>query len=112
MSPAAERGELQPEIETLRALIREAHETLKDLRTERRAVEQLVAGIEGHVQRAVAGLIEAQVAEQVAALGKVTEKAMRDSVAKAGRERPEGDTLEDQLRRAAARGLTRTGVAP
>lgn len=86
MTRAAERGELQPEIDTLRALIREAHETLRDLRTERRAVEQLLAGIEARVQRAVGSLIETQVTEQVAALGEATDKAMRESVAKVGRE--------------------------
>jgi len=108
------------EVAALREATREAHEALKDLRTERRAVEQLVAGIEGRVQRAVADLIEAQVAEQVAALGKVTEKAMADSVAKVGREFDRlaaiylghGDedrgTLEEQTRRAVAHraGLT------
>ena len=74
------------EIEALRAATREAHEALKDLRTERRAVQQLVDGIEGRVQRAVAALIETQVTEQLAALGKVTRKAMDDSVAKVHRE--------------------------
>ena len=99
------------EVAALREATRQAHEVLKDLRTERRAVEQLVAGIEGRVQRAVADLIEAQVAEQIAALGRVTEKAMADSVAKVGREfdrlasiyvgrDDDGATLEELTRRA------------
>ena len=109
------------EIEALRQATRQAHEALKDLRTERRAVEQLVAGIEGRVQRAVAVLIETQVAAQVAALGKVTEKAMDDSVAKVGREfdrlaaiylgrdDTQRGTLEEQTRRAVA---AREGCRP
>jgi len=74
------------EIAALRAATREAHEVLKDLRTERRAVEQLVAGIEGRVQRAVGNRIEREVADQVAKLADETDKAMRASVAKVGRE--------------------------
>lgn len=99
------------EIAALRAATREAHEVLKDLRTERRAVEQLVAGIEGRIQRTVSDLIEAAVKRDIASLAKVTEKAMRDSVAKVGREfdrleriltgrdRPGQESLEEQLRR-------------
>lgn len=106
------------EIAVLREATRQAHEALKDLRTERRAVEQLVAGIEGRVQRAVADLIEAQVAEQVAALAKVTDKAMRDSVAKVersfdrleriltGQDDDGQPTLEEQIRAKLEAGLT------
>jgi predicted nucleic acid-binding Zn-ribbon protein len=81
-----QRRDTAAELEALRTATREAHEVLKDLRTERRAVEQMLAGIEGRVRRAVADLIESEVARQVAELGKVTERAMRDSVAKVGRE--------------------------
>lgn len=107
-------GDRTAELAQLREATREAHEALKDLRTERRAIEQLIAGVEGRVRRAVADLIEAQVAEQIAALGKVTEKAMRDSVAKVGREfdrlaaiyvgrDDDGQTLEELTRQAVAR---------
>lgn len=104
-------GRAAAETEQLREAIREAHEVLKDLRTERRAVEQLVAGIERRVQRTVSTLIEEAVKRDIAALAKVTEKAMRESVAKVGREfdrleriltgrdRPGQESLEEQFRR-------------
>jgi len=108
------------EVAALRQATREAHEALKDLRAERRAVEQLVAGIEGRVQRAVTDLMKAQVAEQVATLGEATRRAMDESVAKVGREFDRlaaiylghGDedrgTLDEQTRRAVSHraGLT------
>jgi hypothetical protein len=98
------------DLAALKAATREAHEVLRDLRTELRAVKQMLDGIEGRVQRAVGTLIDQQVAAQVSQLGETTEKAMRESVAKVGRtfdrlERiltgQEGDgrpPLEQQLR--------------
>jgi predicted nucleic acid-binding Zn-ribbon protein len=74
------------EIAALREATREAHEVLRDLRTERRAVEQLLAGIEGRVKRAVGDLIEEAVTREVATLGEATDMAMRKSVAKVERE--------------------------
>ena len=41
------------DLAALRDATRVAHEVLRDLRTERRAVEQLIAGIEGRVQLAL-----------------------------------------------------------
>ncbi len=74
------------DLAALRDATRVAHEVLRDLRTERRAVEQLIAGIEGRVQRAVGRYMQDAVKTEVAKLGEATEKAMRDSVAKVGRE--------------------------
>lgn len=74
------------EIDALREATRQAHEVLRDLRTERRAVEQILSGIEERVKRAVADRMEEAVKRDVEALGQVTEKAMRDSVAKVERE--------------------------
>lgn len=111
------------EVTALREATRAAHEALKDLRQEHRAVKQLVAGIEGRVQRAVEGLLHTEIERQVAELAKVTDRAMRDSVAKVGREfdrleriltgreddgRP---SLEEQFRTAQASGALRHVVA-
>lgn len=74
------------EIDALREATRQAHEVLRDLRTERRAVEQILSGIEEKVKRTVADRMEEAVKRDVEALGQVTEKAMRDSVAKVERE--------------------------
>jgi len=98
------------EIEALRAAIREAHEVLRDLRTERRALEQMVAGIQGRVRRAVEEVLKAEVEQQVAQLGDATERAMAKSVAKVqsefdrleriftGQEKPGQEPLEDLIR--------------
>jgi chromosome segregation ATPase len=85
------------EVQQLRAATREAHEaiaglreTIRDAATERRAVQQLLDGIEDRVQRAVAGHIEQhleqEVAREVAKLGEVTQRAMDRAVAKVERE--------------------------
>lgn len=68
------------EIDALREATRQAHEVLRDLRTERRAVQQLLAEVDGRVQRAVSDLIQDAVKRDIEALGQVTEKAMRDAV--------------------------------
>jgi hypothetical protein len=78
------------EIEALRTTTREAHEALKDLRAERAAVTALLAQVRSLVATAAADEIDrrvsAEVAAQVEALGKVTSRAMSDSVAKVGAE--------------------------
>jgi len=76
----------EDEIAALRQATREAHEVLRDLRTERRAVQQMLDGIEGRVQRAVSDRMEEAVTREVATLGEATERAMRASVAKVKRE--------------------------
>lgn len=98
------------ELAALREATREAHEVLRDLRTERRAVEQLVATIEDRVKRAVSDRMEEALKRDLAALSLATDKAMRDSVARVtrefdrlariftGRERG-GEPLEDLVRR-------------
>lgn len=116
-TPAPIRLAGQPTTDDLAALreaTRQAHEVLTDLRRERRAVEQLVAGIEGRVQRAVKDLIETAVEMQVGELGKATERAMDAAVAKVGRE---FDRLEriftgrDDLKRPPLEDLIRRRVA-
>lgn len=100
------------EIAALREATRAAHEALKDLRAERRAVERLAEKVNDLVSSAVESLIETQVAAQLEVLGRVTEKAMRDSVAKVEREfgrlaaiylgrKDDGNTLEELTQRAA-----------
>lgn len=100
------------EIAALREATRAAHEALKDLRAERRAVEQLAEKVNDLVSSAVESLIETQVAAQLEVLGRVTEKAMRHSVAKVNREfnrlaaiytgrNDDGNTLEELTQRAA-----------
>jgi len=74
------------EVKALREATREAHAVLRDLRHERRAIERSLVEVHERVRQAVGDQIEREVAAQVARLGKVTEKAMRDSVAKVGRE--------------------------
>jgi hypothetical protein len=74
------------DLAALKAATREAHEVLSDLRAERRAMQDVIAGLGPLVERLVGGRIETEVREQMAKLGKATEKAMRDSVAKVGRE--------------------------
>lgn len=107
MTPAEETA-------ALREAIREAHEVLKDLRAERRAVEQLLAGLEGRVQRAVEARVEEALKRDLEKLGEATDRAMRASVAKVereferlarimtGRERPGQKPLEDLIRTAVA----------
>jgi hypothetical protein len=116
------RGSLQSaaagDVDQLRQATREAREAaaglreaIRDSTRERQAVRQMLAGIEGHVRRVVGERIEAEVARQVADLAIVTEKAMREAVAKVerefdrlariftGRERPDTVPLEDLARR-------------
>lgn len=68
--------------EELRTLIREAHELLKDIRTERRAIERLLDGIPATVDGRIQTALETGLTE----LGEATRKAMDASVAKVGRE--------------------------
>lgn len=74
------------EIAALKEATREAHEALKDLRTEHRAVRQMLDGIEGRTRRAVETLMEEALKRELAALGTSTDMAMRKSVAKVTRE--------------------------
>lgn len=66
----------------MRELIREAHSLLKDMRAERREIEQLLDGIPYKVDER----IEAQLTTGLEKLGEETRKAMDASVAKVGRE--------------------------
>jgi hypothetical protein len=66
------------DVEALRAATREAHEVLKDLRAERRAITQLLDGI----GRRVDDRIKAAVKDGLAALGIAVDDQMRKSVAK------------------------------
>lgn len=66
----------------LRELIREGHRLLKDLRTERKAVEQLLDDIPARVD----GRIKEALGKGLEALGTATKQAMDASVAKVGRE--------------------------
>lgn len=59
-------SETAAEVEALKAATREAHEVLKDLRAERRAVTDLIDGIEDRV----ADLIGAEVNASVAKVGR------------------------------------------
>ena len=68
--------------EEMRELIREAHGLLKDMRAERRAIEQLLDGIPYKVDERIEKAVEIGLEK----LGKATRKAMDDSVAKVGRE--------------------------
>lgn len=72
----------QTPAQELRELIREAHGLLKDMRVERRAIEQLLDGIPYKVDER----IEHAVKVGLEKLGEKTRKAMDDSVAKVGRE--------------------------
>lgn len=81
------------EIAALKAATREAHEVLRDLRDERRAISESVAALRAEsadipdrVRRSVQATIEHQVAEQVNKLGVATRQAMDHSVAKVQRE--------------------------
>lgn len=68
--------------EELRELIREAHGLLKDLRAERRAIEQLVDGIPAKVNNQIRDVV----AKGLKDLGEQTKRAMDASVAKVARE--------------------------
>jgi hypothetical protein len=70
------------EVEEMRQLVREAHELLKDMRLERREIEQLLDGIPYKVDER----IEAQLTRGLEKLGEETRLAMDRSVAKVGRE--------------------------
>ena len=70
------------DVAELRQATREAHEVLKDLRRETRALEETLRELETRVVRTVGDTIEATVVRELAALSRATEKAMRDSVAK------------------------------
>lgn len=112
----------EEDVQALRAATREAHEAIRGLREvlrdvalERRAVQQLLDGIEGRVKRSVGEEIERQVETQVEALTGQTRKAMNMAVEKVfgefdriqailtGRERPDGSSLEELTRRHVAR---------
>jgi len=68
--------------EELRELIREGHALLKDMRAERRAIEQLLDGIPARVDARIEERVKAGLEE----LGEQTKAAMDASVAKVGRE--------------------------
>ncbi|WP_333771001.1 hypothetical protein [Streptomyces sp. IBSBF 2435] len=75
MTPQPSAGDLEQLRDQLRAEIREARETLKDLRREIRDARTLVPLLTDE-------LFEAEVKKQVGELGRVTEKAMDDAVAR------------------------------
>jgi len=110
------------ETAALRAATREAHEAiaglreaLRDVRQERRAVRQMLDGIEGRVKRIVAEQIKTEIEEQVrvqvAELGTATERAMDVATAKVaakfdrlaaiftGEEDPDREPLETLVRK-------------
>jgi hypothetical protein len=58
----------------LKAVIREGRELLKDLRAERRRIEELTASVKTLTRDSVGALIEAAVTEQVAELSTATRK--------------------------------------
>ena len=68
----------QTSAEELRELIREAHGVLKDMRAERREIEQLLDGIPGKVD----DRIKDGMTSGLANLGEATKQAMDASVAK------------------------------
>lgn len=72
----------QTAAEELRELIREGHGLLKDMRAEKRAIEQLLDGIPDKVNKR----IEDAVRVGLETLGEKTREAMDASVAKVGRE--------------------------
>jgi ABC-type transporter MlaC component len=72
----------QSPAEEMRGLVREAHGLLKDLRAERKAIEQLLNGIPAKVNKR----IEDAVRVGLETLGKKTREAMDASVAKVFRE--------------------------
>lgn len=72
----------QTPADELRELIREAHGLLKDLRAERKAIQQQLDGIPAKVD----ARIEERVKAGLEVLGAETQKAMAASVAKVGRE--------------------------
>jgi hypothetical protein len=85
--PVTRGGRPAPDdLVALREATRAAHEVLRDLRQERRAVEQLLAGLTDQVQRAVEARVEEALTRDLAKLGEATDKAMRASVAKVTRE--------------------------
>jgi hypothetical protein len=68
----------QTPAEELRELIREGHGLVKDIRTERRAVEQLLDGIPARVEASIKDTVE----RGLVALRETTKTAMDRSVAK------------------------------
>ncbi|MEV0993436.1 hypothetical protein [Nonomuraea sp. NPDC050202] len=61
--------------EELREVIREAHGLLKDLRAERRAIEQLLDGIPAKVDDRITTALEAGLKDLTEATGKAIDKA-------------------------------------
>ncbi len=74
--------DLQQTAGELRELIREAHGLLKDLRTERRAVERLLDGIGDRVDTRIDDAVKTGLEQ----LGESTRQAMDNAVAKVGKE--------------------------
>ena len=71
-----------PAVADLREAIREAHGVIKDMRTERRAIEALLDGIPARVD----ARIEHQLVADLEVLGRRTKQAMDASVARVNRE--------------------------
>jgi chromosome segregation ATPase len=74
------------EIAELKEAVRQAHETLKDLRAERKEIENKFLDLGSVVDDAVGKRINLAVSINVEELEKATSKAMRDSVARVVRE--------------------------
>lgn len=80
--PKTPAQQLAEEFAALNEATRRAHEAIADMRAERRLLTEQLAAVRAELHNGVKTILEAQVEAAVSELGKATEKAMRDTVAR------------------------------
>jgi phosphoenolpyruvate-protein kinase (PTS system EI component) len=109
-TPAARGRDVQAEIDALKTATREAHEALRDLRAERKALDNARRTLSGDIKQVVESMIEERVAAGLASYAETVTAAMDSAVAKVhsefnrleriftGREDPSRPDLETLIR--------------